>query len=216
MEGYNDNNFVEEVQININNYQKYNLYYLCKILRKKNYHVNELLSEFLNNYNDGFGINNLLFLYSKAEIKYFDFISEEISQNNNIIKENNKNVEDFFKEKNNELLINELVLLDGIKKYIMRYCVGDNQNKNEIMKKIDLKNILEKKSIWYNIDLNNEKIKNEINKLLELNEGDNLMKYAFKKLFGSNKKIEKKKKDILEDDEGQIKRNRNRRKRMNY
>ena len=98
----------------------------------------------------------------------------------------------------------------------MRYCVGDNQNKNEIMKKIDLKNILEKKSIWYNIDLNNEKIKNEINKLLELNEGDNLMKYAFKKLFGSNKKIEKKKKDILEDDEGQIKRNRNRRKRMNY
>jgi hypothetical protein len=216
LEGYNDNNFVEEVQININNYQKYNLYYLCKILRKKNYHVNELLSEFLNNYNDSFGINNLLFLYSKAEIKYFDFISEEISQNNNIIKENNKNVEDFFKEKNNELLINELVLLDGIKKYIMRYCVGDNQNKNEIMKKIDLKNILEKKSIWYNIDLNNEKIKNEINKLLELNEGDNLMKYAFKKLFGSNKKIEKKKKDILEDDEGQIKRNRNRRKRMNY
>ena len=216
LEGYNDNNFVEEVQININNYQKYNLYYLCKIIRKKNYHVNELLSEFLKNYNDGFGINNLLFLYSKAEIKYFDFISEEISQNNNIIKENNKNVEDFFKEKNNELLINELVLLDGIKKYIMRYCVGDNQNKNEIMKKIDLKNILEKKSIWYNIDLNNEKIKNEINKLLELNEGDNLMKYAFKKLFGSNKKIEKKKKDILEDDEGQIKRNRNRRKRMNY
>ena len=140
LEGYNDNNFVEEVQININNYQKYNLYYLCKILRKKNYHVNELLSEFLKNYNDGFGINNLLFLYSKAEIKYFDFISEEISQNNNIIKENNKNVEDFFKEKNNELLINELVLLDGIKKYIMRYCVGDNQNKNEIMKKIDLKN----------------------------------------------------------------------------
>ena len=216
LEGYNDNNFVEEVQININNYQKYNLYYLCKILRKKNYHVNELLSEFLKNYNDGFGINNLLFLYSKAEIKYFDFISEEISQNNNIIKENNKNIEDFFKEKNNELLINELVLLDGIKKYIMRYCVGDNQNKNEIMKKIDLKNILEKKSVWYNIDLNNEKIKNEINKLLELNEGDNLMKYALKKLFDSNKKIEKKKKDILEDDEGQSKRNRNRRRRMNY
>jgi hypothetical protein len=202
LEGYNENNFVEEVQLNINNYRKYNLDYLCKILRKKNYHVNELLSEFLKNYNDGFGINNLLSLYSKAEIKYFDFISEEISKNNIIIQENIKNIEDFFKEKNNELLINELVLLNGIKKYIMRYCVGDNQNKNEILKKIDLKNILEKQSIWDNFDLNNEKIKNEINKLLELNEGDNIMKYIFKKLFGSKKSEQKKKRDIpLDDDE---------------
>ena len=88
----------------------------------------------------------------------------------------------------------------------MRYCLGDNQNKNEIIKNIDMKKILEEKSVWIFIDINDEKeemVKNEKNKLLELNEEDNLMKYVFKKLFGSNKKSEqKKKRDIpLDDDE---------------
>ena len=43
--GYNDNNFTNEVKLNIKNFQKYNLNYICKILIKKNYHVNEFLSE---------------------------------------------------------------------------------------------------------------------------------------------------------------------------
>ena len=88
----------------------------------------------------------------------------------------------------------------------MRYCLGDNQNKNEIIKNIDMTKILEEKSVWIFIDINDEKeemVKNEKNKLLELNEENNLMKYIFKKLFGSNKKSEqKKKRDIpLDDDE---------------
>lgn len=205
MAGYNDNNFVNEVKLNIKNYQKYNLNYICKILIKKNYHVNEFLSEFLKNYSDGFGINNLLYLYEKAEIKYFDYISEEISKNNNIIQENIKNIEDYFKEKNDQLLIKEITFLDTVKKYIMRYCLGDNQNKNEIIKNIDMKKIIEEKSVWIFIDINDEKeemVKNEKNKLLELNEEDNLMKYVFKKLFGSKKSEQKKKRDIpLDDDE---------------
>ena len=203
--GYNDNNFVNEVKLNIKNYQKYNLNYICKILIKKNYHVNEFLSEFLKNYSDGFGINNLLYLYEKAEIKYFDYISEEISKNNNIIQENIKNIEDYFKEKNDQLFIKEITLLDIVKKYIMRYCLGDNQNKNEIIKNIDMKKILEEKSVWIFIDINDEKeemVKNEKNKLLELNEENNLMKYVFKKLFGLKKSEQKKKRDIpLDDDE---------------
>ena len=215
---YNDKNFVDEVKLNIKNYQKYNLYYVSKILIKKNYHINELLLELLKNYNDGFGINNLLYLYEKAEIKYFDYIIEEISTNNINNQENIKSIEDFFKEKNDQLLINELIFLDKVKNYIMRYCVGDNQNKSEIIKKINMKQILEKKSIWFFINIDNEKeeiLKNEINNLLELNEEDNLMKYILKKLFSSNKKSEQKRKmDILmEDDETQITRVRKRRKR---
>ena len=148
-------------------------------------------------YSDGFGINNLLYLYEKAEIKYFDYIdyiSEEISKNNNIIQENIKNIEDYFKEKNDQLLIKEITFLDIVKKYIMRYCLGDNQNKNEIIKNIDMTKILEEKSVWIFIDINDEKeemVKNEKNQLLELNEENNLMKYVFKKLFGSNKKSER-------------------------
>ena len=159
----------------------------------------------MKNYSDGFGINNLLYLYEKAEIKYFDYISEEISKNNNIIQENIKDIEDFFKEKNDQLFIKEITLLDIIKKYIMRYCLGDNQNKNEIIKNIDMTKIIEEKSVWIFIDINDEKeemVKNEKNKLLELNEENNLMKYVFKKLFGSKKSEQKKKRDIpLDDDE---------------
>ena len=87
----------------------------------------------------------------------------------------------------------------------MRYCLGDNQNKNDIIKNIDMKKILEEKSVWIFIDIKDEKeemVKNEKNQLLELNEENNLMKYVFKKLFGSKKSEQKKKRDIpLDDDE---------------
>ena len=99
--------------------------------------------------------------------------------------------------------------------------MGDYQDKNEIMKKIDLNKIFEKKSIWTFVHCNNEKgdiFKDEINKLLKLNEdnNNNLMNYILKKLFVYNKIIEEK--VIKEDDDEDIKiRNRRRkRKRMEY
>ena len=215
-------NFNEEININ-NQIKKYNLDYISKILRKKNYLINELLSEFFHNYSDTLGINNLLFLYEKAEIKYFDYKSEEISKNVNIInnQDNFEKIEEYLKTNNSGSLLNEIALLEGTKKYIMRYCMGDYQDKNEIMKKIDLNKIFEKKSIWTFVHCNNEKgdiFKDEINKLLKLNEdnNNNLMNYILKKLFVSNKIIEEK--VIKEDDDEDIKiRNRRRkRKRMEY
>jgi hypothetical protein len=177
--------------------------------------------EFLKNYSDGFGINNLLYLYEKAEIKYFDYISEEISKNNNIIQENVKNIEDYFKEKNDQLLIKEITFLDIVKKYIMRYCIGDNIKKDEIIKNIDINKILSKKCLWYFIIFKNNKeeiINDEINKLLKLNETENsLIKYILKKLLTSNKKFEKKKKNKIDnddDEDDEEERNRMRRRRQ--
>ena len=99
--------------------------------------------------------------------------------------------------------------------------MGDYQDKKtEIMKKIDLNKIFEKKSVWTFVIGNNEKgeiFKDEINKLLKLNEdnNNNLINYILKKLFVSNKIIVEK--VIKEDDEDKkIRNKRRKRKRMEY
>ena len=139
-------------------------------------------------------------------------------------------ISEYFNKNSNELLLNEGVLLDGIKKYIIRYCIGDNQDKIDIIKKIDIKNIFDKKYIWHFILLQKEhenKFKDEVNKLLDLNkEGNNLIQYLLKKLFASILKSEEKRKNEIknafnddEDEESTIIKNRRRnrkKRRMEY
>ena len=231
-------NFREEENIlndaNDSNDKKFNfnLDYIVKILRKRNYQINDLLSDFLNNYKENIGISNLLYLYEKSEIKYFQYICNEIAKDIDI-KDNIDSITLYFNKNSNDLLLNEGILLDGIKKFIMRYCLGDNQEKIEVIKKVDLKNIFDKKCIWHFIlskkDQEN-KFKDEVNTLLNLDkEGNNLIKYLLKKLLASNIKLEEKSKnerkirnafndDDDEDDEELITKNRRKRKkkRMQY
>ena len=230
-------NFREEENIlndaNDSNDKKFNfnLDYIVKILRKRNYQINDLLSDFLNNYKENIGISNLLYLYEKSEIKYFQYICNEIAKDVDI-KDNIDSITLYFNKNSNDLLLNEGILLDGIKKFIMRYCLGDNQDKIEVIKKVDLKNIFDKKCIWHFIlskkDQEN-KFKDEVNTLLNLDkEGNNLIKYLLKKLLASNIKLEEKSKnerkirnafnDDDEDDEELITKNRRKRKkkRMQY
>ena len=230
-------NFREEENIlndaNDSNDKKFNfnLDYIVKILRKRNYQINDLLSDFLNNYKENIGISNLLYLYEKSEIKYFQYICNEIAKVVDI-KDNIDSITLYFNKNSNDLLLNEGILLDGIKKFIMRYCLGDNQDKIEVIKKVDLKNIFDKKCIWHFILSKKEqenKFKDEVNTLLNLDkEGNNLIKYLLKKLLASNIKLEEKSKnerkirnafnDDDEDDEELITKNRRKRKkkRMQY
>ena len=216
-----ESNLADEIKDNNQNEQKYNLEYVSKILGKINYQISDLLFEFLNNYKDNIGINNLLFLYEKTELKYFNCISEDILKNKVISQENTKSIEEYFSANNNNLVLNDLALFEGTKKYIMRYCIGDNIKKDEIIKSIDINKILSKKCLWYFIIFKNNKeetINDEINKLLKLNETENsLIKYILKKLLTSNKKFEKKKKNKIDnddDEDDEEERNRMRRRRQ--
>ena len=210
------------------NDKKYNLNYISKILGKRNYQLNDLLLDLFNNYGDIFGINNLLFIYEKIETKYFEYVCNEIEKNDIVNKSDiiSFSLVEYFNN-NKDLLLNEEILINGFKKYIMRYCIGDNQDKKEIIKKIDINKIFERKSIWHFILLKEEhqiKFKDEVNKILNINgEENNLIKYILNKLFASNKKLEEKKKkektiiDDLDDEddeeEGRRTRLRKRRKR---
>ena len=200
--GYNYNE-----DINGQNSNKINLDYIAKTITKKNYQLNELLIELFNNYKDNLRINNLLFLYEKTEIKYFPYLIEEIEKKDISNLSNMNSIEDYFKKNYNDLLLNEKTLMDGIKKYIMRYYFGDNQEQNEIISNININKIFKKKSIWHFIILNKEqekKFEDETNSLINLNEGENnyLIKYLLKKLFELNKNSEEKtRKKIINEDE---------------
>ena len=186
--------FLVNYEINLNdcNGKKISLDYIAKIIRKKNYKINELLAEFINNYQDIL-INHLLIFYEKAEIKYFSYVSEEIGRNNMISPGESFDLEEYFKQNNNNLLLNEEKFFEGIKKYIMRYCMGDNHDKKDIIKNLDINKIFEKKCIWHFLKKNEEQenqFQNEVDKLIKLNQDEKnyLINYILKKLF--EKKLE--------------------------
>ena len=207
------------------NGKKYNLDYIGKVIRKRNYLLNDLLLELFNNYGDNIGINNLLFLYEKIEIKYFEYIWNEVEKDKINIKGNFNSISEYFNTNNKDLLLNEEIIIDGFKKYIMIYYFGDNPNNDEIIKKIDFNKIFEKKFIWHFIMIKEEqenKFRDEINRVINLNgDENNLIKYVLNKLIISSKKLQEKKKkekskndDILEDDDdNEIRRNRKRKRR---
>ena len=184
--------------------EKISLEYIAKIIQKSNYKINELLMQFLNQYNDGIHLNNLLFLYEKIELKCFEFLTPELSNEikyNDLKDENISNIIDYFK--NDKLLLNEEILLNSIKKYILRYYIGNNQNKNELYKNDQLDKILNKEDIWEDKIYKDEKFKEESKELLQINNEQNLlMNYFFSKLFKIKKerKIEKEiKNEIIEE-----------------
>ena len=174
-----------------NNYdgEKISLEYISKIMKKANYQFNELFIDFLDKYKQNLNLNNLLYLLKNIEIKCFEYLTEEIS---NDIKDNKINIY-INREKNNEiieyyknekLLINEDIMINSIKRYILRYYIPDNQNKNDFLNAVQLEKILKKSDIWDDNIYKDEKFKNESDTILKLNNENNcLMKYFFNKLF---------------------------------
>ena len=182
-----------------NNYDSENisLDYIAKIVQNSNYQINELFMEFLSQNKDMIHINNLLFLYQKLEIKCFEYLIEEAPNDikpNEIDEESKLKICEYFK--NNDILLKEEIILNSIKKYILRYCIGNNQNEKEILKNIDLDKILNKIDIWDDKILKDEKFKEETKELMKIdNEKNILMKYFLNQLFKI--KVEKREENTI-------------------
>ena len=172
--------------------------------------MNENVSDFL--VNETIHLNNLLYIYERAEIKYFDYIKEEISNEikyKNISEESNSKIKEYFK--NDKIILNEEIISNSIKRYLMRYCLGDYQNRNEIAKKISFEKILNRMDLWNDEISTNQKFKEEVNELMNMNNDDCLMKYFIKKIF--NKSSENKINVIKKDEEKKAKKPERRRNR---
>jgi hypothetical protein len=189
-----------------NNYDsaKISLEYIAKVIKKENYQLDDLLIDFLNQQSNKLFINNLLDLYEKAEIKCFEYLTEQIDINEkdkNISTEKESKIKEYFSD--SDLLLKEDIMINSIKKYILRYCIGSDIDNNNIFKNCDLEKLVNKEDIWNNKIYQDDKFKLEFEKLKELNdEENNIMKYFFKTLF--KVKTDKEKKEDKKEKENTI------------
>ena len=135
-------------------------------------------------------INDIILLYEIVENKYFEHKRESLQNNNqlnnNTIQEEKKNeIHNYIKT--NNVLLKEDKLLDAMKKYILRYCLGDYENQNEIFKNMDIDKFFAKSDIWDTAIFNDEKFKKESEDLKKLNDGNNkyLEKYLISSIFNT-------------------------------
>ena len=173
-----------------NNYDAENISveYISKIMKKANYQFNDEFIDFLDKFKQNINLSNLLYLLNNIENTCFKYLTEEITRdikdnkiNININKEKNSEITEYYK--NDKLLLNEDVMINSIKRYILRYYIEENQNEKDFINAITLENILNKSDIWEDKIYKDEKFKEENNNLLKLNENNCLMKYFFNKLF---------------------------------
>ena len=168
-----------------------NLNYIIKLINKENYFMNEPFNNLLNSYGDMFSLNNIIFLYENFETKVFEYLTENIKNNLNK-KENqiNKVLKDKIKEILNDqnMPINQENFINSIKKYILRYCIGYNSGKNNILKNFEnIDFILNKYDIWGKKLLSDEKFGENCKKINEINnEGNCIIKYSLNILFNNN------------------------------
>ena len=153
---------------------------------------NELLS---NNFDDILTLNNLLSFYEIIELRVFNHLTKDIkiNQKENVIsKETKDKIEELLNNK--DLVINKDIFKNAVQKYILRYCIGDNNNKNDI-----INNIKNADKFFNKLDIFGEKIRKDekfgksLDKLKSINDEKNsLMKYCINIIFFK----ENEKKDI--------------------
>ena len=205
-----DNNLNDNID---NKDNKIKISYIINVIENENYEINEYLHEFTNKYDDSLFINNLLSFYGIIELKVFDYLTNIIKEKIDLKKieidsDTKEKILKNFKTKENDLLFSKEIIINAIKKYILRYCIGDNKNINNILEKLDniFVDIFNKKDIWEEIIYKDKRFKEESNKLISINKEKNIIiNYCLNILFGEeeeeNNNLEKEKDEIDEQNE---------------
>ena len=141
-------------------------------------------------------IEEILYLYENIEEKMFYILEEKFNKDkrlksDNLKNEKKKEINGYFKS-NNNLLLTKDIILKSIKKYIMRYCFGNYEKEEEILKNMNAENIFNKEDIWDNKIYNDPNFKEEIIKLINFNNNskDNLEQYFLNLIFKGNEEEE--------------------------
>ena len=169
--------------------------YIIKIIEKENYKMSKYTHELMAKYDDFLYICHLISFYEIIELKVFEYLTEGIKEkmkgNLNTLMINQK------KEIENILDKNEVKtgLINGIKRYILRYCIGDNKNRNDVLEKFNnnFEDLFKKRDIW--ID-NTQISKEKREKLILINKNNKcVVKYFYNIIFGNGDEDERKIKD---------------------
>ena len=143
---------------------------ICQILEEKGY---DKMDDKLKN--SEIFINYIIYLYEFLEEKLFDNFSDIISNDIKLKPENLKNekkneLNEYFK--NNNLLLTKIILITAFKKYILRYCFCDYEKEDEILNNFNIEKIFNKIDIWNTNILNDQRFKEEKDKLISFNNND--------------------------------------------
>ena len=163
------------------NLQKVDIIYLIKLMEKENNKIND---EFKNLFIDlKLNINQIYALYEIIEEKAFEYLIEKIKDETKEYETEKEN--DLFKKLiDNNIILKEDLLVKSIKKYIIRYCLGDNNGKDPILKKVKFEDIFNKIDIWGEAIFNDEKFKDESRALIsEYQKDNNLLIYFYEIIF---------------------------------
>ena len=157
---------------------------IIKIILKENYKMSDEFNKFLKSYDDIITINNILFFYEKIEVKLFDKLTEKIKPKKEIKKEIRDKIDKYF-EKNN-LLLNKDILSDSLKKYILRYCLGNYDIQNEALKNLtNFNDIFNRSDIFREKIFKDERYQEEFNQLNRLNDNkeNNIINYFYNLIY---------------------------------
>ena len=121
-------------------------------------------------------VDNILDVYEKYEEICFQYF-KEILMPEKLTNEKDKAIKDSL---SNLELIKDYVISKAAKKYLMRYCLGDYDKKENILKNMKIDKMLLKKDIWEEKIFINPKFKEESDILNNLNiENDNYLDKYF-------------------------------------
>ena len=157
---------------------------IIKIILKENYKMSDEFNKFLKSYDDIITINNILFFYEKIELKLFDKLTEKIKPKKEIKKEIRDKIDKYF-EKNN-LLLNKDILSDSLKKYILRYCLGNYDIQNEALNNLtNFNDIFNRSDIFREKIFKDERYQEEFNQLNRLNDNkeNNIINYFYNLIY---------------------------------
>ena len=148
---------------------------IVRLIKNSGYEIEENL------FPEKITVNQILFIYEYLELEYFDCFVEDLNQNAQTINENNqKEIDKYFE--NSELLLTKNVVNDALKKYFLRYCLGDYEKRENIFNNMKVEKIFSKIDIWGKNIFEDSKFDAEQKKLKSFNEIENyFINILFKK-----------------------------------
>ena len=151
--------------------------YLIKLMEKENNKIDENLKKLFDNIEYKLNISQIFSLYEKIEEKAFNVLIEEIGEETKKYESitSNKKIENEIKNIiNDNSLLNQDLIINGIKKYIIRYFLGDSTNNNpNHLGNIKFDDIFNRVDIWGKNMFDDKRFKDESNKLCALNKNEN-------------------------------------------
>ena len=155
--------------------------YLIKLMEKENNQIDKKFKNLFENLK--LNIKQIYSLYEIIEEKAFNHLLEKIKDETTEYETEKEN-ELFKKIIENNTILKEDILIKGIKKYIIRYCLGDYNGNKPILKNVKFEDMFNKIDIWGETIFNNEIFKEESKTIIsEYHKDNNLLIYFYEIVF---------------------------------